>query len=425
VPNLTTTFIQKVPLPVEGYKIYWDDRKDPRGLGLRVNPKGVKSFVFQFRLRGVSTVFTLGRFGDLTEHQAREEARQIRDGLRKGIDPRLVRRRAEGITLLELAKEYVARPTVNMKPRSRETILRHVQTTFEDMADKPIAAITQDYVRRKYDRLLKHGLRGDRSEGSPGSAKQAYAVLTAMMSYAVEEQRGIEVNPCAKVVNRHNRVKLDERESYIQQSRIGHVWNWLMAERAVAYTQLGMGRLDLLTFLLLTGCRLSEATELQWQNVNLDDADPWWHLPDPKNRQPYWVPLATQALEMLKVRRLEVPQNVPWVFPSSRSKSGHMEDPRDIWPEISKLAEEPITAHDLRRSFTTYGLMECGIDLFRIELLTTHKPTGTVARHYARAATQKLQWLRPQVQQIADWIENRGLIVRSANVIELPMRKTG
>ena len=424
--KITKTFIDKVSLPDEGYKIHWDDQKDPRGFGLRVNAKGTKSFVQQGRLRGVSILFTIGAYGELTEHQAREEARQIKHGLRKGIDPRTVRRRAEGMTLLQLANEYVSRPTVDMKPSSRDAVLRHVKTTWEAVKDKPITTISEDYVRRRYDSILRHGLRGDRPDGAPFQAKQAHAVLAAMLNYAVEEQKGIGVNPCLKVVNRHNRVKAAARDSYIQQSRIGHVWNWLTEQRADAYTQGAMGRLDLARWLLLTGCRLSEALELTWDRVNLDENDPWWHLSDPKNRQPYWVPMSTQALELMKVRRTEVAKSVPWCFPSYRSESGHMEDPREtLWKPISKVAGEPITAHDARRSFTIYGLMDCRIEKFRMDLLTCHKPVGVVSQHYAQIATQKLQWLRPEVQQVADWIEKQACIASSGNVIQLPLKKTG
>ena len=74
---------------------------------------------------------------------------------------------------------------------------------------------------------------------------------------------------------------------------------------------------------------MSEALELTWDRVNLDENDPWWHLSDPKNRQPYWVPMSTQALELMKVRRAEVAKPVTWCFPSYRSESGHMKDPRE------------------------------------------------------------------------------------------------
>ncbi len=424
MPKLTLEFIKKAPVPATGYKIHWDDQKDPRGYGLRVNAKGTKSFVFAGRLRGVSILFTIGRYGDLTEHQAREEARKVRDGLRQGLDPRNVRRRAEGITLLQLADEYVARPTAKMKPSSRDAILRHVKTTWKRFADMPIAGITEGDVRDRYDSMIKVGLdpKNPRKGGSPYQAKQAFAVLTAMMSYAVLEQRGITVNSCLRVVNRHNRVKVRTVDTFIAQSKIGEVWNWIGGQRRDAYTQADMNRMDLIKFLLLTGCRISEALELTWDRVNLDEKDPWWHLPDPKNRQPYWVPLSLQALDMLKVRRKEVPANVKWVFPSDRSNAGHMSDPREsLWKPISKLVGEAISAHDCRRSFTIYGLMDCRIEKFRMELLTTHKPNGVVSQHYAQILTQRLQWLRPEVQQIADWIEQQGLIASSGNVV--PLRK--
>jgi len=131
--------------------------------------------------------------------------------------------------------------------------------------------------------------------------------------------------------------------------------------------------------------------------VNLDEG--WIHLPDPKNRNPVWLPLSTQMVELLKARpRVE---GNPFVFPSW-GKRGHIVDPRDTMLKVSKVAGIPIALHDLRRTYVTIAVAHCGIDFVKAELLTNHVPKGVTAQHYLE--TSKLQYLRPETQQISDFI---------------------
>lgn len=419
--NLTQSFLSKLQPPVTGYRIFFDQKT--AGFGVRVTSGDKRTFVVQGRVHGKELRVTIGSCDHWSIDKARDEAKAVIVGMNRGADPREARRAAKAatITLRQIADEYLARPG-KLKATSQSQIERHVVTTFKDKEHRPITEITEKYVRERYDYMLKGGLHGDREGGSPGQAIQSHAILRALLNYAIRNRKGITVNPCLTAVNVDNRAKLNERESYIQQSKIGTVWNWLNGQRESAAT--GAMRYDFIRFLLLSGCRLREASALTWDRVSLDEGEPWWHLPDPKNRQPFWHPLSTQSLAILKARREDVPKSVPWVFPSNRSKAGHIVAPRDLLKQLSVIAGQWITDHDLRRSFTTYGIADCKIDLYKIELLTSHKPTGVVLKHYAKTMTQRLHWLRPEVQQVADWIEKQALIAASGNVIQL-QRKAG
>ncbi|MGV5006098.1 site-specific integrase [Acinetobacter variabilis] len=193
-------------------------------------------------------------------------------------------------------------------------------------------------------------------------------------------------------------VKLKPRTSRIPDSKVNDVWKYLWSTRETAFNRETLASIDLIIFLMLTGARLGEARSLTWDRVNLEEA--WWHIPDPKNHNPVYLPLSTQAIELLKARHRT--EGSPFVF-ASWSKSGHIIDPRDSLKRMSEVAGTPITAHDLRRTFTTIGVAHCGIDLNKVELLTNHVPKGVTAIHYLE--TTHLQYLRPEVQQVADWID--------------------
>ncbi len=68
----------------------WDDLMP--AFGLRIYPTGAKSFVVSYWSKGRRRFFTLGRYGQMTVQQARDEAQQVFAQVRKGEDPSTSRR---------------------------------------------------------------------------------------------------------------------------------------------------------------------------------------------------------------------------------------------------------------------------------------------------------------------------------------------
>ncbi|MGO4302856.1 tyrosine-type recombinase/integrase [Cupriavidus sp. RAF12] len=415
--KLTKTFIDKVQPAAEGYEHYWDIGL--KGYGLRVTAAGKRVFIAQGRVRGKAVCATLGPYGEWTEYEAREKARKVLQGMRDGIDPRDAKRQDEAakVTLRQVADAYMARPG-KLKDSSKGEIERHVATTFEAWQNKPITSITEDDCRERYQKILMEGLRG--KAPAPGQANQAFAVLRALINFAGRRyKRGdgtplISHNPVAAL--KDDWVELKPRTTDIDEKKVGAVWHMLTEARANAYNRDTLASIDLIMLLLLTGARIGELSALTWDRVNLEEA--WWHIPDPKNSNPVWLPLSKQAVELLKTRqRVEGSQ---YVF-TSWGKSGHLKDPRDMMKKVSDAAGRKITPHDLRRTFVTLGVTVCGIDLYKMELLTNHVPKGVTAKHYLK--TSRLQYLLPEVQRIADWIDAQGklaaAVVNGDNVVAL------
>lgn len=411
--KLTKTFIDKVQPPTEGYAMHWDDSL--KGYGLRVTAAGKRVFVAQGRVLGKAVCFTIGPFGEWTEFEAREKARKVLQGMREGIDPRDVKKADEAtrVTLRQVADAYMGRPG-KLKDSSKSEIERHVTTTFEAWQHKPITGITEDDCRKRYNEILTKGLRG--KAPAPGQAVQAFSVLRALINFAGRRYKRADGTPLILhnpvAVLKDDWVTLPERKTRIPESKIGPVWSALQQWRDQAYNRDTLASIDLVIFLVLTGARIGEAAALTWDRVNLDEG--WWHLPDPKNRNPVWLPLSTQAVQLLTTRQRV--EGSPFVF-SSWGKAGHIKDPRDTMKKVSEVAGTKITPHDLRRTFTTFGVANCGVDLHKIELLTNHVPRGVTAKHYLE--TSHLQYLKPEVQRIADWIEQQAEKANGANVVPL------
>jgi integrase len=391
--KLTKSFIDKVVPPEQGDAFHWDS--DPKGFGLRANAAG-KSFIVLGRIGSGRTAsqarITIGRYGVFTVDQARDVARDHLRSMRMGIDPRTANQRVGALrrTVSEVLTDYKRdRQLKDRSLRSLDTILAGPLTKF-GWADKPLASITRAMVQKEFS-VMK--------ERAPIHANRTFGTLRALYNYAAHEyveQDGSPIfkdNPVNALYRKWSPPRA--RTSRIPDDKLGAVWAYLQVARASAHQRDTLASIDLVTFLMLTGCRISEAAELTWDRVNPDEG--WWHIPDPKNRNPIWLPLSTQAVELLRKRPGRTSHG--FVFPTAR---GHIKDPRKTMANISKVAGCELSPHDLRRTFTNTAFRLCRIELWKVEALTNHASRGVTLQNYGD--TQDLKFLKPEVQQIADRI---------------------
>jgi integrase len=155
----------------------------------------------------------------------------------------------------------------------------------------------------------------------------------------------------------------------------------------------GRDPLDVMDFLLSTGCRAGEVPGLEWADVHLDDDAPWVEI----RQQVVRVP--GQGLELTPtkehdVRRLRLPgfavdmltrrledATGPMVFPSER---GGLKAPRNIataWKNTFRGSDwEWVTQKTLRKTVATLVDAEHGSQLASRQL--GHASDGVTRRHY-------------------------------------------
>jgi len=374
----------------------WDE--ELAGFAVRVTKTGILSYVVQGRTNGKESVTTIGRHGVFTCDQAREEAREVLRGMRKGVAPQAekARKAAQGVTLREVMNAYLG--VRDLKASSKADIEKHVNKSFLAWADKPVTTITRDACSKRFKEL---------SERGKAQANQAFVNLRALLNYARATYRtpdGLPTmpeNPVSVLSDAKLWNKTRAKSTRIPNDKIGEVWSMLQARRnADDQTTSSRTSADIVSFLMLTGARWNEAAMLTWDNVNLEKG--WWHLPDPKNSNPVWLPLSKEASELLAARP-HVTGN-DYVFPA-RSGGKYIVDARSTMERVSELAGEHLSPHDLRRTFVAVA-MECKIEMWKFELLTNHVPTSVTAISYME--TKKLAYLLPEAQIIADWIAAQG-----------------
>lgn len=407
--ELTKKAIESLKLPKSGQVLLWDD--ELKGFGVRLSPSGIM-YIVQGRVNGISRRLSLGKHGIITLQEARKKARKELSAMLEGKDPIVEKKRSEayGKTLRDITDLYL-KDRRDLKESSQQDIRKHLEKSFASWADRPVVAITRDKVATRFTEL---------SERSPAQANQAFRVLRAILNYARAKYRPddnpiIIENPVrilsdAKLWNR-----VPARSRRIPTDKIGAAWNELQTLREdPAQTNVGKTIADIIAFLMLSGARWTEAADLTWDRVNLDEG--WWYLPDPKNRNPVKFPLSKVAIDILKGRS----RTSVFVFPSW-SASGRVTEARSVLERISTAAGTRITAHDLRRTFRAVA-GECQLELWKAKLLMNHRLSQDVTiGHYTE--TEDLRYLSREINMISDWITRQGMIAMSEKVV--PFIKKG
>ncbi|OJA05308.1 integrase family protein [Halomonas sp. QHL1] len=394
--KLTKKSVEAFRCPEDKQQAFlWDS--ELRGFAVRVTKAGAKSYIAEGRIKGSgkSRRVTIGAHGKWTCEEARKEARERLREMDQGVDPQETKQREKilGVTLREVMQGYLQ--DHDLRPSTKADIEKHVTRNLTAWADKPVASITRHKVAERFREM---------SERGPGQANLAFRYLRALLNYARERYRTstdepiLPENPVAVLSGMKVWNKEKAREDHIPNQKLGAVWETLLAlgDPNMRNTN-DRTTTDIVIFLLLTGARWSEAAELTWNRVNLDEG--WWHLPNPKNHNSVTLPLSTVALKLLAARQ---DSGSKFVFPARGNRNRHVTDARGILTKLKAIAEvERLTPHDLRRTFTRTA-RQCGIEFVNVELLTNHVPKSILGKHYAERSD--LRYLKPQVQQVADWI---------------------
>lgn len=405
--KLTKSTVESASLPEKGQSFLWDD--DLKGFGLRLTPTA-RTYIVQARVNGATRRVTIGRHGILTVQEARREAIAVLSRMTKGMDPATEKKRlkAESVSLAQVVEQYL-KDRSHLKASTRTDIQKHIEGIFADWKDKPVSKLTRDMVLRRFR---------ERSETGPAQTNQAFRYLRSWLNYAAGTFRDDTDEPLLP----HNPVKvLSEakiwnhvrpRSKRIPLDKIGGAWEAIQRLReAPDQTTISRTLADLTAFLMLTGCRIGEAGNLTWDQVNLEDGS--WHLPDPKNREPITRPLPTVLVEILQER----PRSGDYIFPGR--SGGYVTSVRGPLDAIAEATGAKVSAHDLRRTFRAVA-GEVGVEFWKTKLLMGHKMSGDVTLdHYTEK--QDLRYLAGDLERIATWITARKT-PSADNVVPFPVK---
>jgi integrase len=354
------------------------------GFGLKVTNKGTKTYIVEARVQGKAKRITLGKHGPLTPEQARKQAQITLGQIATGNDPVADKKDQliKGVSLAEVYRDYkIAKP--NLKPNTLDEYTLRIEGALSDWLNKPMVDITKNMVEARHRHI---------GQTSQAGANGTIRVLKALFNFAIEQyedQKGqpvIHINPTKRLSKTGSLYEVRPRQSLLTPTQLKP---WFDATLKLNQETTR----DYLHFLLFTGLRKSEASNMTWGNVDFNERT--FLIPDTKNKDPHRLPMPDYLEDLLKRRHFQ--SESPWVFPSPIPE-GPLKEPRTAVKRVVELSGIKFMVHDLRRTFATTA-EKLDIPAYALKRLLNHKGENDVTASYI---VPNVERLRAPMQLIAD-----------------------
>lgn len=387
------------------------------GLILQVTPSGSKSWILRTKIGKDRPELGLGGYPDVPLADARRRAREMKETIRQGKDPReeqrnaksaLLASRATDVTFEEFSRQYIEEnePSWGTRshkqwlsslekhafPRIGKLYLRHIDTPQVLEVLTPIWPTITETATRVRGRIEK--------------------ILAAAIV------RQLRPGPNPAIWTNHLEFSLAAPQAIAEEEH----------HPALPYRQLAAFMKDLraregqgarcLEFLILTAARSGEARGATWDEINMPERV--WVIPKErmKGKKEHRVPLSAAALELLK--KLPRFEGANLVFPSPQ-KNKKLSD-ATLSAAMKRMGFKNAVPHGFRSTFKDWATELTHHPYEMSEIALAHAVGSKVEQAYRRG-----DMFAKRRQQMNDWAkfcatEYVETAYEGAEVIPLPAR---
>lgn len=389
---LTDTFVRQVK---HSGASAGDKHTDGQGLYLLVKEAG-KYWRMNYRFAGKQKTLALGVYPAVSLAKARQRRGKARELLADSVDPGQAKRDDKQTKMLQTAQtfEAVARAWLKKTAANRASSTQEKVTTwlekdvFPSIGGKPISAIGPRDILSTVQKM--------EARGALDSAHRVKQICGQVFRFAVatglaERDVTADLRGALAAVPRTNYAAITEPK------QAGDLMRSIHAYSGHPYAMAAL-KLSPLVFV-----RPGELRAAEWAEIDLDAAE--WRIPGSKMKMgvDHMVPLATQAVEILRGMRA-LTGHRKYVFPSIRTSERCMSE-NTINAALRGLgySKDVMTAHGFRAMARTILDEVLGERVDLIEHQLAHAVKDTNGRAYNRTAHMPAR--RAMMQRWADYLE--------------------
>lgn len=331
------------------------------GFGIRVSPKGSKTWIYTFKFEGKSQRETLGVYPEVSLSQAHTLHAKSIELKRTGINPasrRAVENKQErkANTISDIIKLYFEAIEGKLKSEYevRRILTREVLPVWGRRKAKSIK--TYEVVQLLDDIA---------NRGAPIQANRTRAMIRRLFNWAIGKGR-LDYNPCIGIEKPN---KETSRDRALSAKEIKIFWDGLANCNITKTVEL------VLKLQLVTCQRKGEIVAVERSEIDLDES--LWTIPahKTKNGELHRVPLCQSAIDIIK-EAFTLRDKSKWLFPSPANiaKDEHIHASsinHALKNNLKTLGLKDFRPHDLRRTGGTF-LSKLGIPRFTLKKVLNH-----------------------------------------------------
>lgn len=401
--SLTDTKIRNAKPQAKQYKIF-----DRDGLFMIITPSGGKWWRFKYRFGGKEKLLSLGTYPEIGLAKARTKRDKAREQVADGIDPGQVRKAIKAAKIDTensfevIAREWHSKFMSSWTSGHAKTILSRLERdVFPWMGTRPIIDIKAPEVLMVLRRI--------ESRGALESAHRIRIICGQVFRYAVATGRA-ERDPTADLKGALPPAKSKHLAAITDPEKVGGLLRAIDGYQGAFVTKCAL-RLAPLLFV-----RPGELRQMEWAEIDFETAE--WNIPEEKMKTgaPHLVPLARQAVEILKEIQ-PLTGTGRYVFPSPRTPKRPMSN-NGVLSALRRMGFEKneMSGHGFRAMARTILDEVLQVRPELIEHQLAHTVRDPLGRAYNR--TQFIDERRKMMQTWADYLDG---LKAGAKVI--PMRK--
>lgn len=364
---------------------------DGGGLHLDVRPNGARYWRMKYRFAGREKLLSLGIYPEVSLAEARRLRDAARTLLRNGTDPtaakaerKAIDRRNSDASFAQVAAAWLAFKRKDWAPETHRK------------AEYVINTYLAPALRRQSITTMKTRDAVDALQGIPPSlASKARQYLGGIVHYAIREglREDGRLLSLRGAISTHRTIHIPAATSPSDVRKVALAVHAYGVPVTRAALQVAM----------LTAQRPGEVVSMEWEEVDLENAE--WRIPAEKMkmRHSHIVPLASQAVKLLKEMGAYT-SGKRYVFPPlARQKTDHLH--RDALSNaLRRMGLKGTQAtHGFRATFRTLGRERLNIATDVLEAQLAHAKRDEVQKAYDRTKFDEAR--REAMQEWADYLD--------------------